>query len=266
MRRLVRIATSFQYLEGAIGRRAAHLWWMMTPAFNTSKVRLEARGRGLYSRNANDFQYLEGAIGSHERTLGPEELPPFNTSKVRLEACCGLRPASWRREAFNTSKVRLEGDHALLARHDRHLSIPRRCDWKYSGDLALALLTWGFQYLEGAIGRSDSSGRARQRSSFNTSKVRLEEATLQAGHARGPLSIPRRCDWKDSTTTLPVVSTTFNTSKVRLEGDADLSTPLRRMPFQYLEGAIGRSLWLASRRCRCSFQYLEGAIGRSGLW
>ncbi len=174
MRRLVRIATSFQYLEGAIGRRAAHLWWMMTPAFNTSKVRLEARGRGLYSRNANDFQYLEGAIGSHERTLGPEELPPFNTSKVRLEACCGLRPASWRREAFNTSKVRLEGDHALLARHDRHLSIPRRCDWKYSGDLALALLTWGFQYLEGAIGRSDSSGRARQRSSFNTSKVRLE--------------------------------------------------------------------------------------------
>ena len=98
---------------------------------------------------------------------------------------------------------------------------------------------------------------------FDTSKVRLEGAPRpDYSGGKAPISIPQRCDWKFSEVpAAPPPHLHFNTSKVRLEEEIDVDGPLP-LEFQYLKGAIGRTVTSSGRESPPLFQYLKGAIGR----
>ena len=147
------IKVPFQYLKGAIGRKAQARTRKTASPFNTSRVRLEAASGGSYSVAARSFQYLKGAIGRrslprHATVIGS----PFNTSRVRLEAPRNTTADPPPCPPFQY----LKGAIGSGTPTDYHEG------------------AGFFQYLKGAIGSVPDFTITTPRAAFNTSRVRLE--------------------------------------------------------------------------------------------
>jgi len=146
-----------------------------------------------------------------------------------------------------------------------------------------------FQYLKGPIGSGALPlQQGEEAQAFNTSRVRLE---VHRQHELGPrvipLSIPQGSDWKIKRR-LPVHhrlcfqylkgpigsrlrrmtstrSVSFNTSRVRLEGDRRHKRSSQGSRFQYLKGPIGSRE--QAQKIRQAFTFntsrvrLEGHVG-----
>ena len=96
--------------------------------FNTSRVRLEARGSREAAVPGQVFQYLKGAIRGWQAT-SPQcgKTQDFNTSRVRLEAITAAVNSRGSRY-FNTSRVRLEVGFPSSRSLANFISIPQGCD------------------------------------------------------------------------------------------------------------------------------------------
>ena len=147
----------FQYLKGAIGRRASIARLGQGRAhFNTSKVRLEV------SPSMPDASFASISIPQRcdwKGSLGGTGEPPFLFQY--LKGAIGSPP------------------QAAPPRDAENISIPQRCDWKQPPSRGRPDRVV-FQYLKGAIGRwSSGTPTSRPASNFNTSKVRLEARSSQ---------------------------------------------------------------------------------------